>query len=193
MVIDHRSAHDRWNREIPSTDRRLDDCVDGLDTPWDVQLQVVGRDEPLAELDRFVGRIAERPASLTIVGEPGIGKTTMWQVAVDAAAARGYRVLVSRPGSSETALAYSGLADLLTHVERAHIDGLPEPQRRALDVALLITEPTGRTLEARAIFAGLGGVLQSLSREAPVLVAVDDEQWLDKSSLKAVDYVSRRL
>jgi DNA-binding NtrC family response regulator len=77
MVVDDTSADDGWNREIPSTDRRLDDRVDRLDALGDPQPQVVGRNEPLAEVDRFVGQIAERPLSLTIMGEPGIGKTTI--------------------------------------------------------------------------------------------------------------------
>lgn len=177
----------------PRPIRRLDDGGLGFDTPRNVKPQVVGRDEPLAALDRFIEGIAERPASLTIAGAAGIGKTTVWQAGVEAAEARGYRVLASRPSNAEATLAYSGLADLLAHVDRRHVDTLPQPQRRALDIALLIAEPTGHGLESRAIFAGLGGVLTSLARETPVLIAIDDEQWLDKSSLKALDYVSRRL
>jgi len=103
-----------------------------------VKPQVVGRDEPLAALDRFIEGIAERPASLTIAGAAGIGKTTVWQAGVEAAEARGYCVLASRPSSAEATLAYSGLADLLAHVDRRHVDSLPEPQRGALDIALLI-------------------------------------------------------
>jgi DNA-binding NarL/FixJ family response regulator len=158
-----------------------------------VDAQVVGRDGPLAEVERFLREMACAPAKLVIEGEPGIGKSTLWQRAVDVACEREFVVLVSRPVESESALAYSGVADLLGHLDTAFLEVLPDPQRRALEVALLLSEPAGRAPEPRAIFAGFAGVLRSISRQAPVLVAVDDQQWLDKSSARALEYVWRRL
>src|SRR5262249_2142691 len=113
-------------------------------------------------------------------------------VALDAAPAAGYRLLVSRPTESERTLAYSGLADLLSEVDPAHFEELPTPQRHALNIALVLEEPTGRPPEPRAIYAGLGRVLQELARERPVLVAIDDWQWLDRSSTHAIAFASRR-
>jgi tetratricopeptide (TPR) repeat protein len=158
-----------------------------------VDQQVVGRAGLVAQLDRFVRGLAVGSGSLVIEGEAGIGKTTLWQAGVTVAEEGGYRVLVSRPAESETSLAYSGLADLLAHVDESSFEGLPVPQRRALEVALHLSEPTGRSPEPRAIFAAFGGVLRRLALDAPVLVAVDDQQWLDASSLSALEFVSRRL
>ena len=158
-------------------------CVEG---------RVVGRDEPLARLEGFIQALRGGPGCLVIEGEAGIGKTTLWQTAVGAASERGYRVLVSRPAESETGLAYSGLADLLADVDSVCLNVLPDPQRHALDVALLRSEPTGRPPAPRAIFTAFGAVLQSLSRDAPVLIAVDDLQWLDMSSQRMLEFVSRR-
>jgi DNA-binding NarL/FixJ family response regulator len=158
-----------------------------------IETQPVGRDEPLAQLQRFIAAVADGPGSLLIEGEAGIGKTTVWQFGVDAAAGRGYRLLISRPAEAESALAYSGLADLLAPVGSECFDELPEPQRAALNVALLRAEPTGSTLEPRAIFSAVGGVLRALARDAPVLVAIDDRQWLDPSSLRALEFAARRL
>jgi DNA-binding CsgD family transcriptional regulator len=155
--------------------------------------QIVGRDEPLALLEGFIDGLATGPGSLVIEGEAGIGKTTVWQAAVDAAVRRGYRVLVSRPAEAETGLAYSGLADLLAHADDSAVDDLPEPQRHALEIALLRSEAAGRAPAPRAIFTAFGGVLRALARDAPVLVAVDDRQWLDPGSLRALEFVSRRL
>lgn len=155
--------------------------------------EIVGRDDSLARLSRFVEDITSRPESLVIVGEAGIGKTTLWQATVDAAAQRGYCVLLSGPVASEVGLAYSGLADLLTGVDRRHFLALPEPQRHALEIALLQREPDGRPPDARAIFTAFGGVVSALAKDAPVLVAVDDLHWLDASSRRALDYVARRL
>jgi AAA ATPase domain len=143
-----------------------------------VDQQVVGRAGLVAQLDRFVRGLAVGPESLVIEGEAGIGKTTLWQAGVAVAEESGYRVLISRPAESETALVYSGLADLLAHEDESSFEGLPVPQRRALEVALHLSEPTGRSPEPRAIFAAFGGVLRGLSLDAPVLVAVDDQQWL---------------
>ena len=90
-----------------------------------VDAQVVGRDGPLAELERFLREIEGAPASLVIEGEPGIGKSTLWQRAVDVAGEREFVVLVSRPAESESALAYSGLGDLLARLDAAFLEDLP--------------------------------------------------------------------
>jgi len=158
-----------------------------------VNADVVGREEPRAELEDFLAAVAVGPSSLVIEGEPGIGKTILWEATVDAAVRRGYRVLVSRPGESEVELAYAGLGDLLARVDDALVEKLPGPQRQALDVALLRAEGTGRAPEPRAVFTALAGVLRALARDAPVLVAVDDHQWLDGSSARALEFVWRRL
>src|SRR3954452_18761660 len=154
---------------------------------------IVGREQPLVVLERFVGGVAAAPATLVIEGEAGIGKTTVWQAGIDMAARRGYRVLACRPVESEAGLAYAGLADLLAGVEDDCFDVLPGPQRDAIDVALLRSPAPGRAAEPRAIFTAFGGVLRALTRDVPVLVAVDDRQWLDRSSLRALEFVSRRL
>jgi DNA-binding CsgD family transcriptional regulator len=154
---------------------------------------VVGREEPLVELDRFVRAIAERPGGVVVGGEAGIGKSTLWQAVVDAARGLGYHVLTCQPAESESALAYSGLSDLLCSVDDASFDELPAPQAHALKVALLLEEPAGPPPEPRAIYAGFERFLRSHARDAPVLVAVDDWQWLDRGSAQAITYASRRL
>jgi DNA-binding CsgD family transcriptional regulator len=154
--------------------------------------RLVGRDAPLGRLEHFLDGLVEGPVMVRIEGAAGLGKTTVWQSCLDSAARRGYRVLVARPTESETRLAYAGLCDLLAGTDDSCLDALPGPQRYALDVALLRVEPSGRP-EPRAVFTGFGGALRALARQGPVLVAVDDEQWLDGSTRRAVEYVSRRL
>jgi hypothetical protein len=70
-------------------------------------------------------------------------------------------------------------ADLLRDVGDEALGELPEPQLRALDVALLRAEPVGLSFEQRAISSALLGILASLASSQPLLVAVDDVQWLD--------------
>ncbi len=94
----------------------------------------------------------EQFTSLVLEGEPGIGKTTISSEAIDRATGLGYQVLSARATRSETQLALTGVADLLTPVDPAVFRTLPEPQRHALDVALLrVAHPmTDRSMCARS-------------------------------------------
>src|SRR5437867_3433931 len=98
---------------------------------------LVGRDEELAAIARFLEKRAPACA-VAIEGEPGIGKTTVWEAAVAEATARGGRTLRARPAQGQAKLSFSSLADLLGGA----LGGvtLPPPQRRALEIALLIDE-----------------------------------------------------
>src|SRR5262249_41832840 len=70
---------------------------------------------------------------------------------------------------------------------------LPQPQRSALEVALYRAEPTGSPPERRAIALGVLSVLRSLATRSPVLVALDDVQWVDRASEDALAFAARRL
>jgi DNA-binding CsgD family transcriptional regulator len=149
-----------------------------------------------AELDRiggFLDRVATRPAALLIQGPPGIGKTALWAAGVQQARHRGWWVLSCRPVQSEAPLSFSALGDLFEAVPEAALAGLPEPQRMALDVALLRAEPGPDPPDQRAVAVALLGVVRTLAESAPVLVGVDDLPWLDRSSAMALEYALRRL
>lgn len=151
---------------------------------------VVGRAAELAAIDVFLGREPDGGRVLLLEGEPGIGKTTLWQAGVAAAGLLGHRVLRAQPVESEKKLSYAALADLIG----ASYDGvrreLPEPQRNALDAALL---RSGGSADARTIGSALVSVLTVLAREAPVVVAIDDAQWLDRASARGLEFAARRL
>ncbi|MCG7592727.1 LuxR family transcriptional regulator [Mycobacterium sp. PSTR-4-N] len=132
------------------------------------------------------------PVGLIVEGEAGIGKTTFALQARDAAAARGFRVLLARGTPSEVTLAFAGLADLLTDIDEAVVDGLVGVQRDALNRILL----RGHELPAadeRAAGAAMHAVLRHLATRTPLLVIIDDLQWLDPSSATAVRYALRRV
>ena len=99
---------------------------------------VVGREPELAILDRFLDSIPAGPAALLLSGEAGIGKTTVWREGLDGARRRRYRTLSCGPVEAETRLSYAALGDLLEPVLEDALPTLPEPQRRALEVALLL-------------------------------------------------------
>ncbi|MBO0687798.1 MAG: ATP-binding protein, partial [Candidatus Dormibacteraeota bacterium] len=154
---------------------------------------LVGRQTEFRAIHRFLDQVGEGPAALLLEGEAGIGKTTLWQAGTAEAHRRGYRVLTSRPGAAEARLSYAGLADLLAGVGRELIKRLPEPQRRGLEVALMEREPDAVGADVRAIATGLLSLLGILAGEAPVLIAIDDLQWLDRPSGQVVGFAARRL
>ena len=71
-----------------------------LDGASDDFAQVVGREPEFAALRRFLDRDAAR-RSFVLAGDPGIGKTTLWEAGITIARGRGLRVLVARPSGAE--------------------------------------------------------------------------------------------
>jgi DNA-binding CsgD family transcriptional regulator len=154
---------------------------------------VVGRRAELDALNLFVDSIDRGPAILVLEGEPGLGKTTLWREGLQAAERRSSQVLECRPVQAEAQLAFTALSDLLTDVPVQVFDELPEPQRRALDVALLRAEPEDDEHFPRAVALGFLGVLTALARTRPLVVGIDDVQWLDPASHRVLAFAMRRL
>ena len=126
-------------------------------------------------------------------GEAGIGKTTVWKEGLDGARRRRYRTLSCGPVEAETRLSYAALGDLLEPVLEDALPTLPEPQRRALEVALLRAPSSGARADQRAVFLAVLGCLRSVATGTPVVVAIDDIQWMDLPSVRVLQFVSRRL
>ena len=154
---------------------------------------IVGRATERRRIAEFLDATADGPSALLFEGEAGIGKTTVWAAGVAAASDRAYHVLSCRPGEAEMQLGYAALADLLARVPGGIFGELPAPQQRAIDVALLRTEPEGEGSLQRAVAVATLGVVNLLALDAPVIVAVDDAQWLDQPSEIALGFAVRRL
>jgi len=154
---------------------------------------LVGRDADLRTIMRFLDSPAEQPLAVVLEGEPGIGKTTLWLAAIERARQRGFRILSCRPSAAEAQLSYASLADLLASVDDHVLESLPQPQRQAVDF-LLIRSPAGSVgSDYRATGAALLSVLDQLADEVPVMLAIDDLQWVDSSSARVLDFALRRL
>ena len=154
---------------------------------------IVGRDAEIAEVQDFLAATREEFATLILEGEPGIGKTTVWQEARHRADASGVRVLWCRPSAAEAKFSFAGITDLLSPVGEEAFDALPEPQREALAIAMLRAEPNRSASVERAVAAGFLTLLREIADEAPILVAVDDWQWLDGPSRGVLEFAARRL
>lgn len=158
-----------------------------------MSVDVVGRAREAAAVAALLDSVVLRPCALVVSGEPGMGKTTLWFSALEQARGRGLRVLSARPVAAELQLAYASVADLLSGVEPWVRRGLPGPQRLAIDQALLRSDAIGVPVSQRAVGAALLSVLERLTDEGPVLLAIDDLQWLDSSSVAAIAFAVRRL
>ena len=109
----------------------------GTDAGEPLAGDVIGRESELAILHRFLDSIPTGPSALLLSGDPGIGKTTVWKEGLAGARPRGYRTLACGPVEAETRLSYAALGDLLEPILDVTLPTVPEPQREALEVALL--------------------------------------------------------
>ena len=139
-----------------------------------VESPLWGRDREVDQLKQLVGSIDRGSRFLIIRGDAGIGKTALWRAAVELHREAGHRVLTTRPAEEELHGPMTGLIDLF---ER--------------------TSPEAGTLDPDADLFDRGrAVLRTLRRmaaETPVVLAIDDIQWLDVISARAMRYAVRRL
>jgi DNA-binding CsgD family transcriptional regulator len=150
---------------------------------------LVGRASELAAVDALLdGARESRSAALVLAGPPGIGKSALVRHAIERA--ESFRVLGATCVESEMAFGYAGVHQLVLPV----LDGahrLPGPQRLALDAAL------GRVQHGQPdpFLTGLAvlSLVAQAARSSPVLVVVDDAQWLDDESAVSLSFVARRL
>jgi DNA-binding CsgD family transcriptional regulator len=156
-------------------------------------VSVIDREDELAATEHFLEVLREGPAALVVEGEPGIGKTTVWREAIRRAQGLSYRVLSCRPAEPETKLSFSSLADLIGPVANEVLPELPDPQRRGLEAALLRTDHETGAPDQRAVAAAFVSTLMALAQTNPLLVGVDDVQWLDAPSRRVLEFAVRRL
>ena len=148
----------------------------------------------MAALQALAGGLADRSAIALVVGDPGLGKSTMWEAITSAPTTGELTLLSARPAEAESRSAWSGLTDLMASVPAEVFAALPPPQRDALDAACLRRAvPSGVELDPRAVWVAMREVVLALSVGGPVLIAVDDIHWLDPASLRALAFLARRL
>jgi DNA-binding CsgD family transcriptional regulator len=153
--------------------------------------EIVGRERELGKIAQLLDRTEEGAAAIVLEGEPGIGKTTLWSAGVELARERGDRVLEARPLEAERDLSFAALADLLGSVGN-EIERLPSMQRRALQIALLEEEPREDAPGPRLVATALRELLRLVNADGPLLLAIDDIQWLDSASAVVLQFALRR-
>jgi DNA-binding CsgD family transcriptional regulator len=148
--------------------------------------EIVGRQRELTEIFALV----EAPGrALVVVGEPGMGKSTLLAAAAERAAEAGWQVLRADGSEREADLAFAALHQLL----RPALSGahrLPARQRSALLGAFGMED---ETVAPDRLLIGMAVLTLLSDRERPLLVVVDDAQWIDRGSLDALAFAARRL
>jgi len=141
-------------------------------------------------LEQLVARIPERGGMLVVRGDPGIGKSALLAAAAAAASSKGVSVMRAAGTQSETGLAFAGLHQLLRPV-LARLDCLPGPQRDALSAAfgaIDVPAPDPFLIALAAL-----NLLADSAGRAPVLLVIDDAQWLDPPTASALAFIARRV
>jgi DNA-binding CsgD family transcriptional regulator len=152
--------------------------------------ELIGRSDEVARVDALLDRIRGRGGAVVIRGEPGIGKSALLDSARGRASSLGARTLQTVGVESESELAFAGLHQLLAPLGR-RIDGLPDPQRQALDAAFGVAD----LVEADPFRVALAAyrLVSDAADSSPLLLIADDAQWLDRSSLDVLAFIARRL
>ncbi len=134
----------------------------------------------------------EQPRALLIEGEAGIGKTTLFDGLLEMALERGFRSMSCRPTRSEMDLSYVGLLELLDGIGTDVVASLPPPQARVLNLILRREEPEG-SFDRLSLAVAVHACIRAMTSTGPLLVAVDDVQWLDRPTVRTLVYAVRRL
>jgi len=154
---------------------------------------VIGRVLEQRVLEQFLGEPGDEPRALILEGDAGIGKSMIWSLGVAQALDRNLTVASARGTQSETGLAFSGLTDLFDYVDSEVFEGLPAAKRIVLEVAMLRRAPSAEPIGQREVSAAALALLRSLTAAGPLVLAIDDLQWLDRPSAEALAFALRRL
>jgi DNA-binding CsgD family transcriptional regulator/DNA polymerase III delta prime subunit len=151
---------------------------------------LVGRDEDLVVLRSFVDRARRDGGTLLLAGDPGVGKTALLHNISGYASTAQTRVLTASGTQFEAAHSFSTLHQVL-HPLAGDLGGLSANHRRALGIALGIRDgsPPSLLMIANATLA----LLDRTASTSPLLLIVDDLQWLDRASAMTLAIVARRL
>ncbi|MEZ0358723.1 AAA family ATPase [Mycobacterium sp. SA01] len=157
---------------------------------WEGMARGSVEDQAVAEL---LHRAQDGPAVLLVEGEAGIGKTTLLFDAAERAKSLGFAVLTAHGSPAELGYAYAAVADLLSGIDDSSLAALPPRQQLALERARCGQHVEGPETDERTTATAFGRALEDLSVREPVLLTLDDAQWLDPSSRRVLGLVGQRL
>ena len=149
-----------------------------------------GRADEVETLVAQLERGAAHGAALAMAGRTGVGKTALLSATLTAGQATGWTVLSASGVEFESAIGYSTLNQLLLTVHD-HIARLPAAPSELLSVALGLA--SGRAPSRSAVTDAMLTLFGELAASAPLLIAVDDLQWVDRPSAEVIAAVARQV
>ena len=153
-------------------------------------MSLEGRDAELGVIASLAHDLRDRGRAVVLVGEPGAGKTALLSAAAEEARTAGVRVLPAVGAEFESDIPYSGLGQVALPLLDV-LDDLRAPHQQVLRTALGLADGPSPSMAAAASAAF--ALLTEAGRDRPVLVTVDDLQWLDRMSAAALSFVARRV
>jgi DNA-binding CsgD family transcriptional regulator len=156
-------------------------------------MELLGRLAELTACEEALSGDDGRATAVIITGPPGIGKTSLWRAAADAAPAGppGTTAVLRTTGVPGAPTALASVADLLDPVIETALPTMPAPQASALRAALGQASPLAPVTDV-ILERALVGLLRGLTA-AGLVIAIDDEQWLDDDSRRLLQAVAVRL
>jgi DNA-binding CsgD family transcriptional regulator len=154
--------------------------------------RLIGREREFEVLDRLLNGVRSGRGSVLVVdGEAGVGKTALLDYAVEAA--HEFRIARTSGAEAEMELPFAVVQQLCSPF--LHFwDRLPEPQHEALGVAFgLNANPAHPAPNPFLVGLAVLGLMSEAAEERPLLAVVDDAQWLDHASARALAFAARRL
>jgi DNA-binding CsgD family transcriptional regulator len=151
---------------------------------------LIGRDAECALVDGIISRLPEAGGALLVRGEAGIGKSALLERGRVTAVAAGAQALITVGVESETELTFAGLHQLLLPIFGLN-SRLPVPLGRAVDAVFGVTDEAAPDLY-RVAMAALY-LLTVAAESAPLVLVIDDAQWIDRASARVIAFIARRL
>src|SRR6202022_1617912 len=162
----------------------------GTSTAAGRDVGLVGRTTEIGQVESALANAADRGTALVVSGAPGIGKTSLLELAASGARDRGYRVLAITGVESEANLPSAGLQQLLQPV-LASAGSLADPQKAALLAALGMR--SGPPPEMFLVGLAALNLIVDVGADKPICVIADDAQWLDAPTASVLTFIARRL
>jgi DNA-binding CsgD family transcriptional regulator/tetratricopeptide (TPR) repeat protein len=154
------------------------------------QVTLFGRARETQLLEDLLAAARQRGGALVVLGEPGIGKSSLVGAAAADARARGFEILTATGVQSEAELPFAGLHQLTRPLSRK-VDALPLPQREAMLAAFGRTSST--TPDLFLIALATLDLLSDAAARSPLLLVAEDAQWLDRPTCDVLTFVARRV
>ncbi|HTY72384.1 MAG TPA: AAA family ATPase [Actinomycetes bacterium] len=154
------------------------------------EITLVGRDSELDYIRELLASVEDAGGALLISGEAGIGKTSVLRETRALASPAGFEVLETTGIEAEAGMPYVGLLQLISPL-LPEIDRLPDTQSRAILTALGLQD--GPPPQVFMVALATLNLLTEVAANRPVVVLVDDLQWLDSATSETLAFVMRRL